>query len=275
VGGDQIAVNYIQVNGEGKSGLYLVPAQGGIERLIASLVFDPHWSPDGSRLLVRRYVASGQSDIYSVRPDGTDFRQLTSQPGDELEPQWSPDGRQFLYFRSGGFGAPGELWVVRADGSRARKLDLPTPAAHARWAPDAKRIAYDDGTGIWVVNADGSGAQAISPNCDANVCSGPGFYARPAWSPDGQRLAYGGAPTGYGNPYWVYISRPDGSDLLEVPAGTLEMARPSWSPDVVHLTFNGTLDLGSWPAVFVVGADGNGRVPLTGAENAFAPEWRP
>jgi hypothetical protein len=274
--GDQIAVNYIQVNGEGKSGLYLVPAQGGIERLIASPVFDPHWSPDGSRLLVRLYIASGESDIYSVRPDGTDLRRLTSQPGDELEPQWSPDGRQFLYYRSGGFGPlPGELWVARADGSRPRRLDLPTSAAHARWAPDAKRIAYDDGIGIWVVNADGSGPQAISPNCEANVCLGPGYYAHPAWSRDGQRLAYGGAPSAYGSPYWVYISRPDGSNLVEVPAGLLEMARPTWSPDVVHLTFNGTLTEGGWPAVFVVNADGSGRVPLTGAENAFAPEWRP
>jgi Tol biopolymer transport system component len=274
-GGNQIAVLYIQVNGEGKAGLYLVPAQGGVEQLIASQALDPHWSPDGSRLLVRQYTASGESDIYSVRPDGTDLRQLTGQSGDELEPQWSPDGRQFLYYRSGGFGgAPGELWVVRADGSRGRKLDLPTPAARARWAPDAKRIAYDDGTGIWVVNADGSGAQAISPNCHANVCSRPGFYLRPAWSPDGQRLAYGGTP-GLGNPYRMYITRPDGTNLVEVEGGTLGLPHPTWSPDAVHLVFSGTLDVGSWPAVFVVGADGNGRVPLTGTENAFAPEWQP
>ena len=274
--GDQIAVNYIQVNGEGKSGLYLVPAAGGVEQLIASLVFDPHWSPDGSRILVRRYIANGESDIYSVRPDGTDLRRLTTQPGDELEPQWSPDGRQFLYYRSGGFGPlPGELWVARADGSRARKLDVPTSAGHARWAPDAKRIAYNDANAIWVINADGSGAHAISPNCAANVCSGPALYAYPAWSPDGQRLAYGGAPVGFGGAYRVYISRPDGSALVEVPAGLLEMARPTWSPDVVHLTFNGTLTEGGWPAVFVVNADGSDRVALTGPENTFAPEWRP
>jgi Tol biopolymer transport system component len=57
------------------------------------------------------------------------------------------------------------------------------------WAPDARQLAFvadraGAGAAVWVVNADGSAARAIS-GAASNV-----FPALPAWAPDGLNLAY-------------------------------------------------------------------------------------
>ena len=43
-------------------------------------------------------------ELYTIKPDGTDARRLTSEPGNDAHRSWSPDG-QWLAFASarGGF----------------------------------------------------------------------------------------------------------------------------------------------------------------------------
>ncbi|MDR1046129.1 MAG: hypothetical protein LBP33_13640 [Candidatus Adiutrix sp.] len=77
---------------------------------------DPDWSPDG------RYIVfvSDEKDIGLIRPDGRDFRQLTSKQGVNGDPAFSPDG-QLIVFSSDRDGLR-QLWVMRPDGSGQRPL---------------------------------------------------------------------------------------------------------------------------------------------------------
>ena len=50
-------------------------------------LWNPQWSPDGTRILFRMKVA-GQFDLYTMRPDGTDVFQLTNEPEDDYFADW-------------------------------------------------------------------------------------------------------------------------------------------------------------------------------------------
>jgi Tol biopolymer transport system component len=77
----------------------------------------PRWSPDGSRIVFES-PAGDQQDIYTIRPDGTDVRRLTTD-GASTSATWTPDGR-ILFARASG-GSPG-WWTMDPDGANAAIL---------------------------------------------------------------------------------------------------------------------------------------------------------
>lgn len=66
---------------------------------------DPHWSSDGSRLLIQSYDEpvenGGTSDEYTVKPDGSRLLALTHTGPNAVDfsGDWSPDGRHIVYIR--------------------------------------------------------------------------------------------------------------------------------------------------------------------------------
>ena len=92
----------------------------------------PLWSPRGDRIMFSR-VADGDYEIYSIAPDGTGLKRLTTAVGNDAHQGWSPDGAHIVFASSRmGFkdegaytDAPqpyGELFVMRADGTGIEQL---------------------------------------------------------------------------------------------------------------------------------------------------------
>ena len=77
----------------------------------------------------RRRVAEGPlapGDIYTIRPDGSDLRRLTT--GDKASwPSWTPDGRLMFTRLPGSSGGAAGWWTMDADGSNQAAL-LPSSA---------------------------------------------------------------------------------------------------------------------------------------------------
>ena len=163
---------------------------------------------------------------------------------------------------------------MHADGSEHRQL----PKTHwagggLAWSPDGRKLAFFDQGGpcpwcfiLNVVNSDGSGLRNLTPKLwAAGAGSGPTFD--PAWSPDGQMIAFvgrvgltAGPVTGLGEP--IYVVRADGSGLRNLtpkPVGTY--AAPTWSPDGRKLAFVSDREGNS--DVYVMNADGSGQRSLT------------
>lgn len=93
----------------------------------------PYWSPDGSRILFTR-KQDDNFDIYTIKPDGTDLRRVTTFPANDAHAVWSQDGKYILW-NSGEYGFKdeaalydnsfqpyGSIWIMKADGTEKRQL---------------------------------------------------------------------------------------------------------------------------------------------------------
>lgn len=100
--------------------IFVMNADGSNVRRLTSTNadYDPHWSPDGTRIAFTRQGEGAQSDVYVMHADGSNVRQLTSGGSGEtnLYPAWSPDGTKIAYL-AGVDGGPGALVVMNPDGS--------------------------------------------------------------------------------------------------------------------------------------------------------------
>jgi dipeptidyl aminopeptidase/acylaminoacyl peptidase len=275
--GDQVAVIYVSTNDIGKTGLYVLNADGTGERPVAANGGAyPRWSPDGQRIAFRTH---GPARIWTVNADGTDPLELTSLTGDQIDPEWSPDGRQIGFRRQDTF--CDELWLMDADGTHEREVDLPVGMCNLAWSPDGKLIAFAspsaDGqrAGIWLVNSDGSDPRPFTPNCSATgVCGGDRDYFGPKWSPDGEHLAYMSAGIAGDLPS-VHVSDLDRTDVIEFAVGNPLEASVDWSPDGTRLVFPSRKEASpQWPSIVVSEANGTGQVTISGDENAGEPAWR-
>ena len=113
-------------------------------------------------------------EIYTINPDGTDPKRLTTDPALDGQPSWSPDGLSIAFAsqRTGG----SDIYVMNADGSDQRRLttgaDKETDPA---WSPDGQHILYVDSAGptspnnLFVMGADGSNQTLVTTGCQPGV----------------------------------------------------------------------------------------------------------
>lgn len=124
-------------------------------------------------------VSTDRSDIWTVRPDGSRLRQVTTI-GHADNPRWSPDGSRLLFVRSfpQAKRPKNELWVINSSGAEPAQLLPATDVVAADWSPDGSAIAVVRTTGgpgnmqLWLYGADGSSAHSLGqpfPGTDATV----------------------------------------------------------------------------------------------------------
>jgi Tol biopolymer transport system component len=121
------------MNADG-SDLHVVPFQGQ--------AWEPAWSPDGSEIAFSSNRSGQSYDIYTMRPDGSDVRQITTGSGMEAYPTWSPDGSQIAYVAPGSKAkTSGDLTALevttRTGGAPYLLLDCATVGCQGIWwSPD-------------------------------------------------------------------------------------------------------------------------------------------
>jgi serine/threonine protein kinase len=179
----------------------------------------------------------------------------TPQPSPTLEPTASPTeppsptagaglgrARSIAFVSDREDGRTLQIWLMNTDGSQPRQLTFgPGDKTQPRWSPDGSRLLFvapggrdtqgnDLGLDVWMLNPDGSGIQ--------NVSLSPGDDLDPAWSADGQWIAFTSDRISQLKQVFVMASTCldspgscPGPRPRNVSGGFAVESFPAWSPD--------------------------------------------
>jgi serine/threonine-protein kinase len=190
---------------------------------------------------------------------------LTRDPGIENHPDISPDGSTVVY--AAGPEGQERIYIRRTTGGRSILLSEGIPDRHLRprWSPGGSdEIAFEAGGSVYVVGAFGGDPRLLKEDAES-----------PAWSADGQSLAYvqSGA---------IYVGRVEGTEVKRLTEPHRGFIRPhslAWSPDGLWIAYalGGETRIGDIGpgSIWVIRPDGTGPpVQVTGAEHFnVSPRW--
>jgi Tol biopolymer transport system component len=157
-----------------------------------------------------------------------------------------------------------QVYTINPDGTDERILtDLPTRDGDPSWSPDGTKIAFesfrDDGSEVYVMNADGTGVTRLTFN-------GPPEDRGTNWSPDGSQIVFHSArfPAAVPGPghsaLEIFIMNADGSNQTRLTHNNFQDALADISPQG-RIAFNSNRDLDH--EIYDMNIDGSDQRRLT------------
>jgi len=285
----------------------------------------PLWSPDGSKIIFQSARNLDGSDslsanfitnIWVVNSDGsgsaTALTKTTVKGTSNESEAWSPDGSKIAFSSARALDGSDavntngtkNIWLMKADGSGITPLTKLTAVGAdsdvPSWTPDGSKVVFQSGRALdgtdavntfgtanaWLINADGSGATAVT-KLSGSASEGVGT---PKSSPDGSKIVFVSARALDGSDTLntnktqnIWVVNADGSGatpLTKLTAAGAGSSLPLWSPGGTQIIFSSQRALDGTDAantnttrnIWVVNADGSGAIPLTKitAANAFS-----
>jgi Tol biopolymer transport system component len=177
----------------------------------------------------RGWVSTNKQDIYTINDDGSQLKNLTSNPA-MFHFVWSPDGTRIAFDTN--WSGYSDIYIMNADGSGLVRLTTdPASDSSPSWSTNGTRLTFTStrsGTqGIYVMNSDGSNVVHLI-DCSA-VCQ----YLH--WSPDGSKIAFTLGP--FDNTREIYAMNTDGTGLTNLTENAYYDEILEWSPDGSRILF--------------------------------------
>jgi Tol biopolymer transport system component/DNA-binding winged helix-turn-helix (wHTH) protein len=185
-------------------GLYVIPANGGTERLVSGFGYEPRWSAGSTHVLFKRSeILPALPTVYVVGLDGRPPQPLRPEVLGQfrsLQAAWHPDGRRVSVWGADQRGAMrflnvplGTRDVTTASISASVRGNLAgiTPGRFV-WARSGRHIYFEglasDNRNIWRITVDPS-TEALAEG-PVRLTTGTGEETNVAVSPDGNRVLF-------------------------------------------------------------------------------------
>jgi Tol biopolymer transport system component len=273
--------------GRAGGGLFVVPAQSGIAKLVANAgkASSPVWSPEGDMIaFVDKQNKVAQIHIVPIGEDGEAAGEKITIDAPEgiqyvdLLAGWTPDNKIGAVFEKPlEFG----LYTVPAEGGKATMVSHGGYPTQPRFSPDGKRIFHfnnaDEGSGAWqrlaiaVVSAEGGHVSTLPIESDEKMIL-LGWGGGNKISPDGKMIVFAGMTTkDAGLHFHIWTLPVEGGrpkQLTESLAEHTDMF-PCWSPDGKSVAFvrarvsKNYFEGSSETNIYIVQANGGEPKPLT------------
>jgi TolB protein len=238
---------------------------------LKTISLTPRWSPDAARIAFTCFERAGGATSAQICMYSFDTNKVVSfarYRGTNSAPTWSPDGSQVMF--SSSMQGPADIYVTDASGNRPKRITFSNGSAantSPAWNPKTgQSVAYvSDRSGvpqIYLMNADGTNSQKLD-------LADMGYVIDPAWSPNGQLLAFSWRrPSGN---YDIYIMDAISRKTIEITRDSGRNERPSWAPDGRHIVFESTR--GGSRQIWTMLADGSAAHQLTSSGHNESPNW--
>ncbi|MGI8788497.1 MAG: winged helix-turn-helix domain-containing protein [Pyrinomonadaceae bacterium] len=196
----------------------------------------PVFSPDGERIAFQNRI-EGNTEICTIKPDGSDLTNLSNNAARDITPAFSPDGKQIVFAsnRDGNYGVF-QLYAMNADGGnphqiyRSNGMNL-SPA----WSPNGGQIIFasdkEGRTGNFEIFSIGF----ETGEAEKRLTFRPRYDTQPAISPDGKRIAFTSDADGNAE---IYLMNADGTNLLRLTRNLAEDDAPQFSKDGRKIMFS-------------------------------------
>lgn len=224
--------------------------------------------PGPNGLIVFRADEANGGQVYTIRPDGTDQRQLTNLPGVAYVPHWSPESNRIVFEFDPANPVNNDfcnIVTMNRNGGGMRILPLANGdacEASPTFSADGHRIFYEgfDGVSrdaIFSMKLNGNDRRFVSD------CQGSGV-TDPEVSPDGTMISFTCySETGAA----LFDANIDGSGLHQLTPYSAQVGnKADWSPDSRRIMFLITANEGEPDAqvnTWTIARDGSDLTPVT------------
>jgi TolB protein len=262
------------------SKLRLLPALvcAGVIAAVAAAVPAQATAPGPDGRIAFSSGRTGTQNIYTVKPDASDIKQLTFLTGGQsayTEPSWSPDGKTIAFTEFGP--DPSRLWLINADGSNQHPLFVEDPAysdAQPSFSPDGSRVIFRRCTftskletcAVYSIKTDGHGLNALTHNVGTSV--GDAIDVKPEYSPDGTTVSFSSFNRG-GIANGIYLMGAHGNGMHLITPTATEAVDADWAPDGSKLAFWAPCCVPGFSTIWTIRPDGTGMQQLTNSSAGF------
>lgn len=210
-------------------------------------------------------------EIFVLRADGAEVRQLTNNSGADVNPVLNQRATE-LIFTSDRDGNT-EIYRIATDGTgdSVRLTENPASDDWAYWSPDGSQVVFasnrDGDWEIYVMNRDGTGVRQVSFDDES-------IDTMPTWSPDGGTIAW---VKRQGRTGEIWMVNGDGSNPRKVFGPKPYLGHPRWSVDGSKILFDADMDGDYWNELAVFdGQYGNETFDANADwQDLWAGAWQP